>query len=121
MMSKKQCCALVSNGPRTVGFHRCYNAVKFELNGKGYCTIHYPPNVESRSKESTRRWQERNDRELNRSAMFKDLVSALRDMTPPMPPADAPCHLGSCEQSACAHCQRVARAQDLLKKAEKYE
>ena len=34
----------------------------------------------------------------------------LRDAIPTMPPPDAICHIGICEQSECANCQRIAKA-----------
>lgn len=126
MMSKEiTCCKMVSNGPRTVSFHRCYNAAKHVHEGKPYCTVHYPPNVEKRVEESTARWNAKHEREmkpLHRASMFTDLVSALRDLAPgKMLPEDAPCHYGLVSQDKCANCQRIKRALDLLKQAEQYE
>ncbi len=45
---------------------------------------------------------------------ISELVSALRDLTPQMPPKDAPCHNGIVPQERCAYCQRVARARKVL-------
>lgn len=38
------------------------------------------------------------------------LVAALEEMTPGMPPPDAPCHKGIVSQARCAHCSRIKRA-----------
>lgn len=46
------------------------------------------------------------------------LTAALRDLTPPMPPADAMCHVGILEQARCGNCQRIAAAHAALKLAE---
>lgn len=46
-----------------------------------------------------------------------DLLAALQEVTPPMPPADAPCHAGIVSQNQCAHCQRIARARAAIAKA----
>lgn len=43
-------------------------------------------------------------------AAAPDLLAALQEVTPSMPPADAPCHAGIVPQNQCAHCQRIARA-----------
>jgi hypothetical protein len=48
------------------------------------------------------------------SAPADRLVQALRGITPPMPPADAPCHLGIVTQDECAHCRRIAAARAVL-------
>lgn len=42
------------------------------------------------------------------------LRAALSELTPSMPPADAPCHQGIVPQPSCAHCQRIARARAIL-------
>lgn len=49
-------------------------------------------------------------------AQIEELEKALHDLTPPMPSKNAFCHNGICEQSACIHCQRIARAHKLLSK-----
>ena len=46
------------------------------------------------------------------------LLAALKELTPPMPPADAPCHVGLVPQEKCAHCGRIARARAAIKQAE---
>ena len=46
------------------------------------------------------------------------LLEALKDLTPPMPPADAPCHVGLVPQEKCAHCGRIARARAAIKAVE---
>lgn len=43
------------------------------------------------------------------------LVATLTDMTPLMPGADAPCHIGICSQSECQHCSRIAASHALLR------
>ena len=45
------------------------------------------------------------------------LLSALEDITPPMPPENAPCHVGLVPQSQCAHCTRIANARAAIKAA----
>ncbi len=45
------------------------------------------------------------------------LVAALEKMTPPMPPKNAMCHVGICEQEECGNCSRIARAHAALKLA----
>ena len=50
-------------------------------------------------------------------AAAPDLLAALQEITPAMPPADAPCHVGIVPQSQCAHCQRIARAHAAIAKA----
>ena len=50
-------------------------------------------------------------------AASPDLLAALKDMTPPMPPPDAKCHLGIVPQSECAHCKRIAKAHAAIAKA----
>jgi hypothetical protein len=47
-----------------------------------------------------------------------ELLAALKDIVPPMPPADAICHNGICAQENCAHCRRVAAAVAAIRKAE---
>ena len=54
----------------------------------------------------------------NAMAALPLLLASLREMTPPIPPADAPCHVGLVPQSGCAHCQRIARAHAALAAAE---
>lgn len=46
-----------------------------------------------------------------------ELLDALGDLLPAMPPEDAPCHRGICEQSRCAHCQRIAKGYEIIAKA----
>ena len=46
------------------------------------------------------------------------LLEALKELTPPMPPADAPCHVGLVPQEKCAHCGRIARARAAIKAVE---
>ena len=46
------------------------------------------------------------------------LLEALKGITPPMPPADAPCHVGLVPQEKCAHCGRIARARAAIKAVE---
>lgn len=106
-------------------YHGCSREGKHVHDGKLYCAQHYPPNVQKRREESTKRWEEKSARELKplyRASMFTDLVSALRDLAPgKMLPEDAPCHYGLVSQDKCANCQRIKRALDLLKQAEQYE
>jgi hypothetical protein len=58
------------------------------------------------------------ERLLEENAQLREkrdrLRAALIALTPPMPPADATCHVGICEQSACAHCQRIAEARTVI-------
>lgn len=37
-------------------------------------------------------------------------MKAIRSLIPPIPDANATCHLGICPQSACANCQRIEAA-----------
>ena len=46
------------------------------------------------------------------------LLEALKGITPPMPPIDAPCHYGLVQQEKCAHCRRIAKARAAIKAAE---
>ena len=46
------------------------------------------------------------------------LLAALKGITPPMPPVDAPCHVGLVPQEKCAHCGRIARARAAIKAVE---
>jgi hypothetical protein len=46
------------------------------------------------------------------------LLEALKELTPPMPPTDAPCHVGLVPQEKCAHCGRIARARAAIKAVE---
>lgn len=58
------------------------------------------------------------DEELARLfAAAPALFSSLEELTPPMPPADAMCHIGIVPQERCANCQRIARARAALKAA----
>ena len=50
-------------------------------------------------------------------AAAPDLLEALKDMTPPMPPPDAKCHFGLVPQSECAYCKRIAKAHAAIAKA----
>ena len=43
------------------------------------------------------------------------LLKALIAVAPRMPPADAICHYGICEQRDCENCQRVAEAHAAIK------
>lgn len=54
-------------------------------------------------------------RELERENA--DLREALEEITPGMPPVDAPCHAGIRSQQACGHCSRIAKARAALTKA----
>ena len=46
------------------------------------------------------------------------LLEALKGITPPMPPIDAPCHYGLVQQEKCAHCRRIAKARAAIKAVE---
>jgi len=46
------------------------------------------------------------------------LLEALKEITPSMPPADAPCHYGIVPQEKCGHCGRIAKARAAIAKAE---
>jgi hypothetical protein len=50
-------------------------------------------------------------------AAAPELLEALEEMTPAMPPVDASCHNGICLQAKCAHCGRIARARAAINKA----
>lgn len=43
--------------------------------------------------------------------MIYDVLNAA---IPTLPPPDAPCHNGICDQADCANCQRIAKALQLL-------
>ena len=47
-----------------------------------------------------------------------ELLAALKEITPNMPPPDAPCHYGIVPQSSCLRCQRIARSIAAIAKAE---
>jgi hypothetical protein len=47
-----------------------------------------------------------------------DLLAALKDITPALPPADAICHVGICPQDRCANCRRIMAAHAAIAKAE---
>lgn len=72
------------------------------------------------------KWQRRLDRDKDGTfseedarllAVAPELLEALQEVTPSMPPADAPCHVGIVSQGQCAHCQRIARAHAAIAKA----
>ena len=46
------------------------------------------------------------------------LLEALKEITPSMPPVDAPCHYGIVPQEKCGHCGRIAKARAAIKAAE---
>ncbi len=46
------------------------------------------------------------------------LLEALKEITPSMPPVDAPCHYGIVPQEKCGHCGRIAKARAAIAKAE---
>lgn len=46
-----------------------------------------------------------------------NLLFALEELTPQMPPEDAFCHKGIVPQSKCGNCQRIARARNAIKMA----
>jgi len=50
-------------------------------------------------------------------AAAPDLLEALIDITPHMPPADASCHAGLVPQELCGHCSRIAKARAAIAKA----
>jgi hypothetical protein len=49
-------------------------------------------------------------------AQLLELVEALEEMTPPMPPVNGHCHVGIVTQEKCANCQRIARARAAIAK-----
>lgn len=51
-----QCHGRVSNGPRTVSFHRCYSTGTLEHDGKMWCKLHHPPTLEIKAKARHDRW-----------------------------------------------------------------
>ncbi len=55
---------------------------------------------------------------LKAEAQRDALLEALKELTPPMPPADAPCHVGLVPQEKCAHCGRIARARAAIASVE---
>lgn len=61
---------------------------------------------------------------LNRNAIKRlkakntELLAALKDIVPLMPPADAYCHSSICSQDECAHCSRIKAAHTAIAKAE---
>jgi hypothetical protein len=57
-------------------------------------------------------------RTLRAEQQRDELLAALKEITPNMPPPDAPCHYGIVPQSRCCHCQRIARARAAIAKAE---
>lgn len=48
----------------------------------------------------------------------RDLRNALAELTPPMPPEDASCHVNLVPQGRCCNCGRIARAHAALKYAD---
>lgn len=46
------------------------------------------------------------------------LLEALKEITPSMPPVDAPCHYGIVPQEKCGHCGRIAKARAAIKAVE---
>lgn len=48
----------------------------------------------------------------------KRLLEVLKEITPSMPPADAPCHYGIVPQERCRHCGRIAEAIAAIKTVE---
>ena len=46
------------------------------------------------------------------------LLEALKEITPSIPPADAPCHYGIVPQEKCGHCGRIAKARAAIKAVE---
>ena len=57
--------------------------------------------------------------ELNRLTRERDaLLEALKEVTPSMPPVDAPCHYGIVPQEKCGHCGRIAKARAAIKAVE---
>lgn len=54
-------------------------------------------------------------------AAAPELLDSLIEITPPVPPEDAPCHRGMVSQLECGHCQRIMRAHARIKKAQAWE
>lgn len=48
---------------------------------------------------------------------FDRMVEALEEISPGMPPVDAPCHKDICSQERCAYCSRIAKARAALRGA----
>lgn len=65
-----------------VSFHQCGNKPKYEFEGKRYCGIHYPPNVEARRRKSEERWAAESAASRRRHALQdaarKVVAAALR-------------------------------------------
>ena len=129
MTEQHKCVGHTYNGYR---FLMCGVGAKHEHNGKWYCKTHHPPTVEQKRAEKQAKYdREYAARELAREAeiakrnemkrradLYPELLEALKEITPNMPPPDAPCHYGIVPQSRCCHCQRIARARAAIAKAE---
>jgi hypothetical protein len=55
--------------------------------------------------------------DCNLIAAAPALLSALEELTPPMPPPNAMCHVGICSQDKCCNCGRIKRAREAIAKA----
>lgn len=55
---------------------------------------------------------------LKAEAQRDALLKALKEITPSMPPVDAPCHYGIVPQEKCGHCGRIAKARAAIKAVE---
>lgn len=55
---------------------------------------------------------------LKAEAQRDALLEALKEITPSMPPVDAPCHYGIVPQEKCGHCGRIAKARAAIKAVE---
>ncbi|GIK39554.1 MAG: hypothetical protein BroJett011_33870 [Chloroflexota bacterium] len=53
----------------------------------------------------------------NPAKINQELLAALEELTPAMPPKDAPCHYGLVPQEECANCQRIAKAHAAIARA----
>jgi hypothetical protein len=75
----KQCCKTVF-GERVTSWP-CQRPAKFTFEGKRYCTVHYPPNVEKRRQEAMEKYRAKLGAKSAKYTRQNDCLSACEGVT----------------------------------------
>lgn len=75
----KQCCKTVW-GERTTHWS-CQRTAKYTYNGKRYCYIHYPPNVEKRNRAAAEKYRAKLDKDSAKYNRQRDCLAACSGVT----------------------------------------